>query len=85
VACCPGSGKSILSGCHADVWLSGEMSHHDLLDAAHSDSSVILCEHSNSERRFLADWLKPRLESDLADGGILVEVAKEDRDPVEIV
>lgn len=32
------------------------MSHHDVLDAVHNDVSVILCNHSNSERGFLKEF-----------------------------
>ncbi len=65
VCCCPGSGASVLSSANAgcDLWLTGEMSHHELLEATHSGVSVILAEHSNSERGFLADKLKDRLVS----------------------
>lgn len=29
------------------------MSHHEVLDAVHKGSSVILCEHTNTERGYL--------------------------------
>ncbi len=58
VSCCAGSGASVLSmgGSPPDhLWLTGEMSHHELLDASHAGVSVFLAEHSNSERGFLKD------------------------------
>ena len=43
----------MLSGSRSNVWLTGEMSHHEVLDAVHAGTTVILAEHSNSERGFL--------------------------------
>ena len=89
MACCPGSGASVLAPARScDLWLTGEMSHHELLDAAHAGVSVILAEHSNSERGFLRDKLKERVERALnRDDGeaVTVTVSEEDRDPVQIV
>uniref|UniRef100_A0A8C2LTX7 NIF3-like protein 1 n=1 Tax=Cricetulus griseus TaxID=10029 RepID=A0A8C2LTX7_CRIGR len=39
----------------ADLYLTGEMSHNEVLDAASKGINVILCEHSNTERGFLSD------------------------------
>uniref|UniRef100_A0A8C4L2N2 NIF3-like protein 1 n=1 Tax=Equus asinus TaxID=9793 RepID=A0A8C4L2N2_EQUAS len=54
VALCAGSGSRVLQGAEADLYLTGEMSHHDILDAASQGINVILCEHSNTERGFLS-------------------------------
>jgi putative NIF3 family GTP cyclohydrolase 1 type 2 len=53
VAVCAGSGASILAsnggdGRAADVVVTGEMSHHELLNAASRGHVVILTNHSNS-------------------------------------
>jgi dinuclear metal center YbgI/SA1388 family protein len=57
IAICAGSGSSLLSPVdNVDMYLSGEMGHHDLLDALERylsffnrrDISVVLCEHSAS-------------------------------------
>lgn len=53
VAVCAGSGASVLRGSKAELYITGEMPHHDILDAVHSGTTVILCNHSNSERGFL--------------------------------
>ncbi|CAH0555929.1 unnamed protein product [Brassicogethes aeneus] len=53
VALCAGSGASILNGINADLYLTGEMMHHDVLDAAQKGTHVILTNHSDSERGFL--------------------------------
>ncbi|KAL4617812.1 NIF3-like protein 1 [Arapaima gigas] len=84
VAVCAGSGGSVLQGVKADLYITGrEMSHHEVLDAAAAGTSVILTEHSNSERGFLA-VLRERLSQRLADS-VSVHLSQEDRDPLEVV
>ena len=41
IAVCAGSGASVLSDSKADVFITGEMSHHEVLDAMHKGLSVI--------------------------------------------
>lgn len=48
-----GSGASILSGVDADAYVTGEMSHHDVLAATAAGRAVVLTNHSNCERGFL--------------------------------
>lgn len=43
VAICAGSGADLLLGNPADVYLTGEMSHHEVLEAVASGHHVILC------------------------------------------
>ncbi|XP_071519074.1 NIF3-like protein 1 isoform X1 [Panulirus ornatus] len=83
VAVCAGSGASVLRGACADLWLTGEMSHHEVLDANHQGATVILTDHSNSERGFLKT-LQPQLLN-LLDQKVEVLVSEKDRDPLEIV
>jgi len=83
VAVCAGSGATVLSGIQADLFITGEMSHHDILNAVHCGTSVMLCEHSNTERGFLA-VLQQQLHS-LFEGCVEVCLSAQDRDPVEIV
>lgn len=53
--CCPGSGASVLKEIKTtiDLFVTGEMSHHELLDAAAKNIHVIMLNHSNSERGYL--------------------------------
>ncbi|MBN3273605.1 NIF3L protein, partial [Polyodon spathula] len=83
VAVCAGSGSSVLNGVPADLFLTGEMSHHDVLDAVAVGTSVVLCDHSNSERGFLSE-LKEALTGQL-EGKVKVQLSETDRDPLEIV
>lgn len=60
---------------------TGEMSHHDVLEAAHNNVNVILCNHSNSERGFLTHF-KTTLEQLLNDPQIQINVSQTDADPL---
>uniref|UniRef100_A0A8C4VEJ1 NIF3-like protein 1 n=1 Tax=Falco tinnunculus TaxID=100819 RepID=A0A8C4VEJ1_FALTI len=82
-ALCAGSGSSILKGTEADLYLTGEMSHHDVLDAVANGISVILCEHSNTERGFLSE-LRDMLAVHLQNK-INIIVSEKDRDPLQVV
>lgn len=83
VAVCAGSGVSVLIGVKADLYITGEMSHHEVLDAVAKGTSVILSDHSNSERGYLTVF-RERLAVRLQEG-ITVVVSKADRDPLEVV
>lgn len=84
IAVCAGSGSSVLKDCGAAVWITGEMSHHEVLDANNKGSTVILCEHSNTERGFLRDWSQ-QLRSVVFEDQVMVSVSELDRDPLRIV
>ena len=83
VAVCAGSGASALRGAEADVWITGEMSHHDVLAATAAGVHVILSEHTRTERGYLP-VLKERMES-AAGRGLRVMVSKADRCPLTLV
>ncbi|KAI8372876.1 GTP cyclohydrolase 1 type 2/Nif3 [Radiomyces spectabilis] len=91
VAICAGSGSSVLNPVKADLYFSGEMGHHDVLAALAQDTSVILCEHSNTERGYLSAVLQPALQKALANESseegeaIEIIVSKLDKDPLQIV
>ena len=44
----------MVAGSKADLVLTGEMSHHEVLDLTQAGVSVLLADHSNTERGFLA-------------------------------
>lgn len=84
IAACAGSGASVLKGCKADVWITGEMSHHDVLDAVNKGVTIILCEHTNTERGFLKSWSE-QLKSSVFEDQVMVSVSVLDKDPLKIV
>ena len=89
IAICAGSGSSVLNGVDADLFLSGEMGHHDVLAAVAQGTNVILTEHSNSERGYLQAVLKPTLEAllnaDRDQPRVQVVVSSVDADPLLVV
>lgn len=83
IALCAGSGASVLRDRKADVYLTGEMSHHEVLDAVSRGVHVILCEHSNTERGFLTEFqIKLNL---LLEEKIDVLVSSVDADPLTVL
>ena len=83
MAVCAGSGASVLHGVKADLYLTGEMSHHEVLDAACKGTHVVLCDNSNTERGFLK-VVQRRLVDKLATR-MQVIVSEVDRDPLVVV
>lgn len=75
VALCAGSGASVLSGAKADLYLTGEMLHHDVLEATQKGVHVILCNHSDSERGFLRDFVEK-----FPIKGVNMIISKRDKD-----
>ena len=77
IALCAGAGWSIvrkdLRKC--DLVLTGEMRHHEVLEAVGKGVNVLICEHSHTERGFLTEFAK-RIEKQL--GGTISEQAKEE-------
>ncbi|XP_071446522.1 NIF3-like protein 1 isoform X1 [Hetaerina americana] len=85
VALCAGSGSSVLAGVRADVFLTGEMGHHEVLEAVHRGCHVILCEHSNTERGFLRHLVENKVLSNLFDGAVDVIMSSQDKEPLQVV
>lgn len=57
VAVCAGAGGSLLEEAGpVDLFVTGEMRHHDVLDAVQSGVSVVLCGHTQTERPYLPTY-----------------------------
>lgn len=82
IAVAAGSGGSVLRGARADMWLTGELSHHDALAAVARGACVVLGEHSNTERGYLRE-LKKRVSQPFGKS-LDVRIAKSDADPFTI-
>jgi len=85
IGVCPGSGSSLAGAAkfeRLDVYVSGEMTHHDVMAATASGLSVILAGHTNTERGYLPR-LAGRLRSTLP--GAQVRVSERDVDPMVVV
>ena len=83
VCVCPGSGASVLRGTSGDLYWTGEMSHHDVLDAVSKGRSVVLCEHSNTERGYLTSYRDSLLE--MLERKVEVIISQTDREPLSII
>lgn len=67
------------------MWLTGELSHHDCIAAAAEGTSVIVTNHSNTERGYLP-LLQRRLAAALGpDATVDVCVSSIDADPLVVV
>lgn len=64
--------------------VTGEMSHHDLLRCIRNDNTVILMEHSNSERVFLPE-LARLVKCDAEMDGYSIHISNADKDPIEFI
>lgn len=80
IAICAGSGGGVFRGVKADLYYTGELSHHEALFFTESGSSVIACNHSNTERAFLK-VMREQLLKELPEAEISISEA--DRDPYE--
>lgn len=78
-----------------DLLFTGELSHHEALAAIERGSSVVTLFHSNSERGYLWDVMRQKLEDGIVqelgitttktEGEGLVAVSRADRDPFGVV
>lgn len=82
VAVCAGAGGGLLSKVRADLLITGEMRHHDVLALQQQGVSVILTDHTNSERGYLP-VLRARLLERAQD--LEVYVSSVDQDPLRVV
>jgi len=92
IGVCAGSGGSVLSsyqgGRGLDVFVTGEMLHHDILAAAANGTTILLSDHTRSERGFLASFSRQLLKgftrllpADVAQPQVIVSTT--DSDPLE--
>lgn len=81
IAICAGAGGSVLTAAErSDLWVSGELRHHDILASVQNGTSVIVTDHTHSERGYLP-ILAERLEEAL-DSRVVCQVSDVDDDPL---
>lgn len=82
-AACAGAGGSVFEQCHdVDLLLTGEMRHHDILARLAAGTSVIVTDHTNTERGYLpvlAERLQKRFGARLR-----LHLAETDHDPLRV-
>lgn len=87
IAICAGSGGSMFKDVAADLYFTGEMSHHEVLAARAMNRYVLICGHTNTERGYLR-ILKDKLTKEQTDEeltGLKIIISKEDKHPLQIV
>lgn len=84
VSICVGSGAGVVDAVKVDAYLTGEMSHHVVLNAVESGVHVFLSEHTATERGFLDAVLKPELEK-LFEGKIEFFISKNEDEIIRVV
>jgi dinuclear metal center YbgI/SA1388 family protein len=83
IAVCAGAGGGVfekLSG--FDLYVTGEMRHHDVLARVAHGSSVVLSEHTHTERGYLqvlSEWLRVG-----TGGAVTFHVSRCDREPLSL-
>ena len=82
IACCAGAGASVLTDVQADCYLTGEMSHHDVLAAQATGSTVILSEHTHTERGFLP--LYQSIIQKALNAPVELIISTQDKDPLHL-
>jgi dinuclear metal center YbgI/SA1388 family protein len=81
-AVCAGAGGRVFERLqHADLLLTGEMRHHDILARVADGMSVVVTDHTHTERGYL-----PNLAASITQrlSGLAVLISKTDRDPLTI-
>lgn len=83
IAVCAGSGSGVFSKLKSqpDLYLTGELSHHEALFLKEKGANIIAANHSNTERGFLK-VLKDQLSNDL---DAKVFISESDSDPFKFV
>ncbi|KOS17933.1 putative GTP cyclohydrolase 1 type 2 [Escovopsis weberi] len=84
---CAGSGYDVLRAADVDLLVMGETSHHSALRAIQQGRTLVQVFHSNSERTYLQEVLRPQLEMLLRAYVPEAEVilSQHDRDPFRII
>lgn len=85
LAAVPGSGGSLAAEAAQDgcqVFVTGEMTHHDVISATARGMGVLLAGHTNTERGYL-----PRLAERLGEemDGVEFRISAADRDPLVVL
>lgn len=82
-AVCAGSGSGVFKSLNrnVDLYYSGELSHHEILRYREAGKASILCNHTNTERGYLTDYMCTLL----TNAGLDCFVSKTDFDPLYIV
>jgi putative NIF3 family GTP cyclohydrolase 1 type 2 len=79
-----GSGSKVVNNTSADLIITGEFSHHEILHEVHRGVSVIVTDHTNNERghhKYFRDKFLELLKK--YNENVEIEISEVDRDPLE--
>lgn len=81
-----GSASKLLNNVNADLIITGEFAHHEILHEVHRGVSLIVTDHSNTERGY-REMFKERFGTLLKKYNESVEIvfSEVDRDPLEYI
>lgn len=82
IGICAGSGAGLLDSAIAqgcELFVTGEMKHHEILSAMERGCAILLAGHTNTERGYLK-VLRDRLSKMIDD--LTISVSREDRSPL---
>ena len=81
-----GSASKLLNNVNADLIITGEFAHHEILHETHRGVSLIVTDHSNTERGY-RECFKQKFNELLRKNNESVEIliSEVDRDPLEYI
>jgi putative NIF3 family GTP cyclohydrolase 1 type 2 len=89
IAVCAGSGSKLLNNLNnVDLLITGEFPHHEILHEVQRGTSLIVTDHTNTERGF-ATVFKEKFNQLLSKNEdketVTIDISAVDRDPLEYV
>jgi len=81
-----GSGSKLLNDVNADIIITGEFDHHEILHENHRGVSVILTDHTNTERCYFK-YFREKFTQLLSqyDESVEIMISTTDRDPLQVI
>lgn len=79
-----GTSTKLLNNTPADFIITGEISHHEILHEVHRGVSLIVTDHSNTERCFIQAFIK-KFQALINNNSVELMRSEFDRDPLEYI
>jgi putative NIF3 family GTP cyclohydrolase 1 type 2 len=76
--CC----TDLLNNVNADIIITGEFLHHEILHEVSRGVSVIATDHSNTERGYI-EFFKTKFSQMMLNKDVEILISETDRDPLE--
>lgn len=81
-----GSASNTWENAQADLMIAGELNHHELIQCAHNGQTVILTDHSNTERCFFNEFKQrftQMIMPEYSAANFEIIISTVDRDPIQ--